>query len=122
MLDNIALTYALDADTSTLLGAAREARNFIAHEGGSFSIHSPRTDQLVGHLENLRESVRDLAEGDNFISALQFELTEDAPFPTQLTSAYVDVVDAWVFYPVRDLIANPTSGQSRPGDGRWHGT
>ena len=103
------------------LHAAREARNFLAHEAASFDIHnrpsgsireavagktSYALNDLVAHLERTRDQVRHLARGDNVISRWCFaaaELGKQAP-PYDLIDAYEDMVDRWVFAPVSDLL------------------
>lgn len=103
------------------LHAARKARNFIAHEGSSFGIHSPGGTQLVEYLDKLHEAVRDLAAGDNLISLWEFEIEEpDWPTPSALIAGYEDALVRWVLGPVWDLLSNPSVDPSVPDDGRFH--
>jgi hypothetical protein len=103
------------------LRAARDARNFLAHEAASFDIHnhpsgsileavagktSYALDDLVAHLERTRDQVWLLARGDNVISRWCFAAEElgKQPLPYDLIDVYEDMVDRWVFEPVSDLL------------------
>jgi hypothetical protein len=120
-LTDLLKTVPVSAEDLARLHAAREARNFLAHEAASFDIHnrpsgsireavagktSYALDHLVAHLERTRVQVRLLARGDNVISQWCFaaeELGKELP-PYDLIDAYEDMVDRWVFAPVRDLL------------------
>jgi hypothetical protein len=82
-----------------VLDAAREARNFIAHDGGLFDIHTESTRHLSDHLENLRDKVEDLAAGDNLLSRWIYEIKEKESPPSTLIASYESIVVRWVFDP-----------------------
>ncbi len=110
-------------EQAEVLAGARRARNYIAHEGGLFSIHSEANADLCERLELLRRAVRDLAVGDNLMSGWMFQITDwKEPAPKMLIAAYEGVVDRWVFDPVWNLLSHTAGdGDGVPGDGRWHG-
>ncbi|MFZ3497191.1 hypothetical protein ACODT5_28875 [Streptomyces sp. 5.8] len=100
----------MDMDT---LHKAREARNFIAHEGASIGyIWSARREAILEHAVKLRAAVADLAAGDNLISQWCHGLEEPhASQPTDWIAAYPTVVDAWVFANLLVLLPEPTDQQ-----------
>jgi hypothetical protein len=113
----------VDGEQAEVLAAARRARNYIAHEGGLFSIHSESMTHLCERLEQLRRAVRDLAAGDNLMSGWTFEIDNWKELaPQMLIAAYDGVVDRWVFDPVWNLLSHAAGdGDGVSGDGRWHG-
>ncbi|MFF3896851.1 hypothetical protein ACFYY3_27460 [Streptomyces sp. NPDC001812] len=92
-------------DMSTL-HKAREARNFIAHEGASIGcMWSASSDRILRHAGKLRVAVRDLAHGDNVISQWCHGLDEPhEPPPTDWIKRYPETVDTWVFGGLRALL------------------
>ena len=113
----------VSAADAASLSAAREGRNFIAHQGALFDIHQHPSGRLreaiagsrvydVGrlraHLEQLRRNVQRLAQGDNLISNWCFDLGEGRHLsrPHDLIEAYEAMVERWVLEPVRDLLIN----------------
>ncbi|MFB6823699.1 hypothetical protein ACFCXA_19150 [Streptomyces virginiae] len=100
-LANHPMGVTMDMDT---LHKAREARNFIAHEGASIGyIWSARLGTILQHAVKLRAAVADLAAGDNLISQWVHGLEEPrASLPTDWIAVYPDLVDRWVF---TDLLA-----------------
>ena len=106
---------------AAVLSAAREARNYVAHEAGSFNIHRQpgRTireavdgrstydlDSLRAHLARLQHNVRQLARGDNLVSTWCFDVDEGRKEarPHDLISTYEATVERWVLEPVRGLL------------------
>ncbi|MGY2079716.1 hypothetical protein [Modestobacter sp. SYSU DS0657] len=95
-----------------VLTRAREARNYIAHEGLRFSIHDERAAGLKARLPELHQHVEHLATGDNLVSALSFRLHEpDQLFPDWLVETYESMIESWVFEPLQDFI-----GGGEPAD------
>lgn len=104
-----------------LLQAAKQARNFIAHEGASFGLHPPAGQQLVEHLDKLHDAVRDLAAGDNLISLWALGIDEPrATKPSPFIAAYEDALVRWILGPVWDLLTDPSVDPSVPDDGQVH--
>lgn len=106
-------------DMSTL-HKAREARNFIAHEGASIGdMWSANSDRILRHAVKLRSAVKDLAHGDNIISQWCHGLDElhELP-PTDWIKCYPETVDTWVFGSLRALLPveqpEPDSGSQTP--------
>lgn len=85
-------------DEGSALTKAREARNFIAHEGADFgSLYALKASTVQGHMVKLRSAVADLAIGDNIVSTLLYYADEpNEPIP-YLTTNYSDLIDLWVF-------------------------
>ncbi|MBQ0850210.1 hypothetical protein J8N05_18610 [Streptomyces sp. BH-SS-21] len=81
------------------LRRAKEARNFIAHEGASVGhISVVRERHILGHVRRLRSAVLDLAEGDNIVSQWGFHFEEPRQsLPQDLIDAYSQMIDGWVF-------------------------
>lgn len=104
-LDEIARLLPEAQQQADVVSLAREARNYIAHEGLRFGIHDERSLDLEDRLGELRRQVQLLAGGDNLVSAWSFSLHErDQPMPTWLIDAYGSMIDSWVFEPVWDLV------------------
>ncbi|MFI5173699.1 MAG: hypothetical protein ACHQKY_02500 [Terriglobia bacterium] len=81
-----------------LLDKARDARNFIAHEGGAFGdIFYAREPHIREHLDRLRKAVIDLAGGDNIVSRWVYEIDEKEPAPLGMMLSYPALVEQWVF-------------------------
>ncbi|MET9463170.1 hypothetical protein ABZY05_50925 [Streptomyces canus] len=87
------------ARTADLLHAAKEARNFIAHQGAGAGYVSDLTrDSILTHASRLRTAVADLARGDNIVSTWCHGTEEPRePAPQHLIDAYPKLIDAWVF-------------------------
>ncbi|MET8571256.1 hypothetical protein [Streptomyces sp. NPDC004783] len=102
------LTKHMSCSTENLyvLQQAREARNFIAHEGASVGfIHSVHEKQIFEHVSRLRSAVSHLAAGDNVISQWGYHLEEPHEhLPRDLIEAYVGMIDDWVFGHFGDLL------------------
>ena len=80
------------------LEKAREARNFIAHEGALFgSIWNARERSVLEHLTKLRAAVAELAHGDDVVSRWVYEIEEKEVPSKQLLANYAELVDAWIF-------------------------
>lgn len=80
------------------LEKARDARNFIAHEGASFGyVFSTNEKNIKEQLRKLKNAVSDLIEGDNLISSWVYEIEEKAPAPASFIEIYPDLVGHWVF-------------------------
>ncbi|WP_106976724.1 hypothetical protein [Streptomyces sp. NRRL B-24484] len=82
-----------------VLDKAREARNFIAHEGANVGdICYADARRILAQVSRLRDAVTDLAQGDNIVSLWVFGTDEPRePAPTHLIDAYPEMVDKWVF-------------------------
>ncbi|WKV75409.1 hypothetical protein AW27_030135 [Streptomyces sp. PCS3-D2] len=98
----------MDMDT---LHKARQARNWIAHEGASIgAIWCVDHDLILRHAVKLRAAVTDLAPGDNIISQWCHGLAEPHdPPPTDWINGYPDAVDNWAFGHLRGLLPEPAS-------------
>ena len=92
-----------------LLIAAKDARNYIAHEGAL--IYSVSDIQAVHVLELFRKlelRVVDLAKGDNLVSAWCYEIAEKEHAPSRWQASYEEMILQWVF-----------DGSPRQPDGSW---
>lgn len=114
-LGNHPMGVTMDMD---ILHKAREARNFIAHEGASIGyIWYARPESILQHTVKLRTAVGDLAAGDNLISQWCHGLEEPhASQPTDWIAAYPDLVDRWVFADLLALLPNPVQKQTDAPD------
>ncbi|WMI61890.1 hypothetical protein RBH85_36105 (plasmid) [Streptomyces rochei] len=101
-----------------ILHKAREALNFIAHEGASIGyIWYARPESILQHTVKLRTAVGDLAAGDNLISQWCHGLEEPhASQPTEWIATYPDLVDRWVFADLLALLPNPAQEQTDAPD------
>ena len=96
----------LSSSETELLSKAREARNFIAHEGASLGpAWSADSNVILRQATQLRAAVADLAAGDNLVSTWAFAIEEpDALVPMEFVDGYPDRVDRWVFGHFGDLL------------------
>lgn len=82
----------------TLLEEAKDARNFIAHEGANFgSLSDISAKQVHEQLDRLREEVGKLTTGDNLVSRWVYEIEEKEPAPQEIQNTYAQRVQQWVF-------------------------
>ena len=84
-------------DALGLLGRAKDARNFIAHEGANFGDLLQGDRYVTQHLRTLRGAVVDLAHGDNAVSSWIYELQSSRFRPPSSVERYVAIVERWVF-------------------------
>jgi hypothetical protein len=114
-----------DSADVDVLDRARDARNFIAHEGAAVGpMWAVRSNHIIDHLTRLRAAVKDLALGDNIISQWCHGIEEPKePMPTFFIKAYPAMIDKWVFGHLAELIDIPefedlTSSHDRT-EGGW---
>lgn len=80
------------------LEGARDARNFIAHEGALLGpLSCMRSEQIEAHLSKLRAAVDALVLGDNIVSKWVFEVEEKEGPPVAFAAQYPLMVRRWVF-------------------------
>jgi hypothetical protein len=112
-LDELIRIFPEAREHGEVLSRARQARNYIAHEGVLFSIHDERAAGLGKRLSELQRQVHLLASGDNLVSAWSFQLHErKQPMPVWLVESYCSMIDEWVFEPVRAHMRHPDSSDS----------
>jgi hypothetical protein len=92
----------ITASDISLLQRAKDARNFIAHEGAMF--FSSRKGLIIARLKVLREEVLHLAHGANLVSLWSYEIENREPGPRGIFEEYPKMVDRWVFGHVADVI------------------
>ncbi len=81
-----------------LLDKAREARNFIAHEGGLIGcLFYVKDEYLINRLQLLRNKLKVLINRDNIISCWIYELEEKEPPSKMMKDSYLPKVDELVF-------------------------
>lgn len=86
-----------EGDVSTL-ETAKEARNFIAHEGADVGpLFSVTAEKLRRQLQQLRLQVRLLSAGDNLVSSWLYEIEEKIPAPARIRDKYPGLIEGWVF-------------------------
>ena len=109
-LDELARLHPAAKNQTEALSQAREARNYIAHEGLRFGIHDMGAFGLVDSLVELRRQVQLLATGDNLVSTWSFWLHErNQPTSLDLVNSYESMIDSWVFEPVWELVEPSSS-------------
>lgn len=86
----------------SLLQRAKDARNFIAHEGAMF--FSSGKSLIVARLKALRKEVVHLAHGANLVSLWSYEIENREPGPRDIFAQYPKMVDDWVFGHVAEVI------------------
>ncbi|BCW35952.1 hypothetical protein StoSoilA2_20080 [Arthrobacter sp. StoSoilA2] len=95
-----------DEDTAEILKAAKDARNFIAHESARFNPARRRRD-VVERIENeLRPKLRDLAIGDHIVSEvlLAIEDKESTFGISWIKESYPDILESWVLFPIKAIL------------------
>ena len=86
-----------------LLERARDARNFIAHEGAAFGyVFQAERESTLAHLEKLRGYLRDLIAGDNLVSTWVYEIEEKEPAPASISDFFAREAESWAFEPASD--------------------
>lgn len=95
----------IQPEETAALAAAREARNYIAHECALFAIHTTNVQSLQARMVRLRDEIASLAAGDNVVSTWLHQVTERAEAtPLPLVVDYPRMIDDWVLGPVRLLV------------------
>lgn len=86
-------------EENSALSRAREARNFIAHEGAAVGLIScADSEEILARVVLLRAAVADLAVGDNIVSRWICSIEEpESRVPVEFADAYPGMVDKWVF-------------------------
>ncbi len=79
-----------------ILERAKDARNFIAHEGAAY-FGSTNQWMIIARLKKLREEVKHLAHGANLVSSWSYEIGNREPAPGRFVKNYPKIVDQWVF-------------------------
>ncbi len=87
-----------------LLEKARDARNFIAHEGaavGDLAGASAKT--IFAQSDQLRLQVKLMIQADNIISRWIYEIENKEPAPSAIQQEYPQMVDKWIFSRLDEL-------------------
>ena len=99
----------INSDSSTseqqgiTLDTARKARNFVAHEAAAMGeVWEVADSEVYSRVVKLVDKVREIAEGENIVSAWTYEITEGDPAPASFATGYVDQVLEWVFSDLRN--------------------
>jgi hypothetical protein len=78
------------------LEAARDARNFVAHESAVAAVGQWPEKHLAAHRQKLAEQVRLLAQGDALVSRWSYSIQEKDPPPQHWVEGYAEAVTRWV--------------------------
>lgn len=80
-----------------VLRAAKDARNYIAHESAAIgSLSIVRAEVIEKQFAQLLSQVEILAIGDNLLSKWCYEICEKEPAPSQIQKDYVRMVIEWI--------------------------
>lgn len=90
----------INSEDIALLEKAKDARNFIAHEGANFGyLSSISAEEVHERVDRLRKEVGELAAGDNIVSRWVYEIEEKERAPLEIQKTYPERVRQWVFGP-----------------------
>ena len=90
-----------------ILHTARKARNFVAHEAAAMGeVWEVADSDIYTRVVRLMDRVREMAEGENIVSAWTYEITEGDPAPASFAAGYVEQVLEWVFGDLREEATN----------------
>jgi hypothetical protein len=80
-----------------VLRAAKDSRNYIAHESaGMGTLSGVRTKFIEDQFGRLLSHVEILAKGDNLVSKWCYEICEKEPAPSEIQENYVRMIREWV--------------------------
>lgn len=79
------------------LDKGREARNYIAHEGGDVGSLEAPANHILERFRSLRQKVSELAEADNLVSRWLYYIEDPKNSRTIIEDEYPRWVDRWVF-------------------------
>lgn len=79
------------------LEKARDARNYIAHEGAYFGPLHVKPKHIHEHLAKLRSFLGDLSGGDDVISRWVYEIEEKEVPSSILMQNYQEMIEQWVY-------------------------
>ena len=87
----------LSSNLRTILNAAREARNYLAHDFGLGIQHEIETDAgRANRLADLGNQITTLATADMLVCLLMLHLTHEGVPSSQFISGYPSRVKEWV--------------------------
>jgi len=89
------LSYVSENEVS-VLERAKDARNYIAHEGAVF-LASENRWLVVAALKTLRQQVLHLINGHNLVSLWEYEIQNKQPGSRQYFELYPTQAEIWVF-------------------------
>lgn len=102
--------YKINDEDARTLTAAKDARNYIAHESAN-SCSQSNFEIVFGHDEwtVLREHVLALANGHNLLCCWAYEFEERQPRPLTLSQAYPQQITDWILRPIEQWLDSPRS-------------
>ncbi len=81
-----------------LIERAKDARNYIAHEGALLGLLSEvNANDIEKKLLHLRREISFLIKGDNLISSWVYEIEDKEPAPSEIQRLYPKWIKKWVF-------------------------
>jgi hypothetical protein len=91
----------ISAEKVSLLDKAREARNYIAHEGALlwFGVRSEELEMPV-RISKLRQLAGDLAAAHNLVSGWGYSIEEKESPPFTISTTYESSAVEWIMEPI----------------------
>lgn len=89
-----------EANVATLV-AAKDARNYVAHEGASALLAGSRGKKLAERIERLEREIVALAQGDSIVARWSYEIQEKEPAPALWAKQYSKAVTNCILEPIR---------------------
>lgn len=88
----------VQSDDVQILERAKNARNYIAHEGAEIGPVATVSARIVAaQTSRLRSEVANLIAGDNLVSTWLYEIEEKKGAPRKIRERYPGWIDRWVF-------------------------
>jgi hypothetical protein len=88
----------IDPNDISVLEKAKDARNYIAHEGADIGDMSRASVEYIQQRTiRLRHELEILITGDNLVSRWIYEIEQKEPAPIQIQNLYPKWVNQWVF-------------------------
>lgn len=96
-IEEIATFPVVSTEDVAILQKAREARNYLAHEGAFPGfIWCAKAHHIERHLETLRATVADLSMGNHLVSGWCYEFDEKRPVGSVMAQ-FPALAERWVF-------------------------
>lgn len=90
-------------DQIDTLSKAKDARNFIAHEGIRPCLYQAEgSETLLGQLRRYRANVELLAEGHNLVAGWAYAIEYKKPPPYTIRTTYQQTMVRWIMSPILD--------------------
>lgn len=103
--------YGIKPEQYKVLEKARNARNYLAHEGATPCLYYRHPEAITEALPLFKRSIGELAEGDNLVSGWSYMIQEKELPPYRIKQQYCDQITAYILEPLEQYLETGDSKQ-----------